>query len=100
MKTSHRIKMALPLILVLAAMLLALPALSQPDGGYALLWSSADGSYAVSAGGDFRLGGISGPVETGHSGGGRYTLQGGPALEQPLLPPTYRLSLPLLLKDN
>ena len=88
---------------VLAACLLLLAAsvaLAQSGGGYDLSWSTVDGGGATfSTGGGYTLGGTIGQPDAGVLAGGGYTLGGGFWRGGAVVGDTYRVYLPLGLRQ-
>ncbi len=87
-------------VLLLGVLLAPIPlALAQSGGGYDLTWNTIDGGgYTFSTGGGYSLGGTIGQADAGMLSGGGYALGGGFWGSGEVLPPRYRIYLPLVLR--
>jgi hypothetical protein len=79
-------------------LLMSLVALAQ--GGYDLAWWTVDGGgFTYSSGGGYELGGTIGQPDAGEMAGGGYTLGGGFWRGGAVVGNTYRVYLPLVLRQ-
>ena len=83
------------MFVLLAVLLLALPALAQSGGGYDLTWNTVNGGGGASAGSGYTLNGTLGQPAAGTLSGDRYVLVGG--FWAGVSPPYY-IYLPLVMR--
>jgi hypothetical protein len=87
----------LPILLLVALLAMALPALAQPGGDFSLGWWTVDGGGGESAGGEFAVLGSMGQADAGALAGGEFELTGG-FWHGPALTPTH-LYLPIVFRE-
>ena len=63
--------------LLMACLLMIVPALAQTGGDYEIIWSTIDGGGGQSSGGPYTLTGTIGQPDAAWSSGGQYELLGG-----------------------
>jgi hypothetical protein len=88
------------LLLGAGVLLLSVSLVTLAQGGYELSWWTVDGGgHTYGAGGGYEIGGTIGQPDAGELAGGSYTLGGGFWRGGAVVGNTYRVYLPLVLRQ-